>query len=175
MPGSHFSGVLRCLGADAWVAIELEDADDWAVMCSFLERPDLELRETGPTRELRGSMRQALEEWAGTVSAFQATLALQKAGLAAGAVQDSEDLWRDAQLRSRGAFVEVCHPDLGCIEYPDAPSRSLGGVRFRAPRLGEDTADVLGEWLACGEGELDELRASGAIWMPDRSEGWSPR
>ena len=175
VPGSHFSGVLRCLGADAWVAVELEDADDWAVMCAFLERPDLELPGTGPTPELRESLRQALEEWAGKVSAFQATLTLQKAGLAAGAVQDSEDLWRDAQLRSRGAFVEVCHPDLGCIEYPDAPSRSLGGVKSRGPRLGEHTASVLGEWLACGEEELDELRANGAIWMPDPTDGPSPR
>ena len=44
VPGSHFSGVFRCLGVDAWVAIELEDANDWAVVCSFLERHDLRAR-----------------------------------------------------------------------------------------------------------------------------------
>ena len=41
VPGSLFSGVFRCRGADAWVAVELEDARDWAILCSFLERPDL--------------------------------------------------------------------------------------------------------------------------------------
>ena len=177
VPGSLFSGVVRCLGADAWVAVELEDADDWAVMCSFLERPICELGDAGPTPEIRESMREAIEDWASTVSPFQVTLTLQGAGLAVGPVQNSEDLWRDAQLRSRGAFVEVCHPDLGCIEYPDARplSRSPGGVRSRGPRLGEHTADVLGEWLACGEAEVDELRTSGAIWMPERTDGPSPR
>ena len=39
VPGSLFSGVFRCRGADAWVAVELEDAQDWAILCSFLERP----------------------------------------------------------------------------------------------------------------------------------------
>ena len=90
--------------------------------------------------------------------------------LAAGPVQNSEDLWRDPQLRSRGAFVEVCHPDLGCIEYPQAPnrmSRTPGRVRSRGPRLGEHTADVLGEWLAYGAREVERLRRGGAIWMPE--------
>ena len=117
VPGSLFSGVFRCRGADAWVAVELEDAKDWAILCSFLEatcslRPD-----AGGV----DAVHRAIEDWAATVSPLQATLALQELGLAAGPVQDSEDLWRDPQHRSRGALVEVCHPDLGCLEYPDAP------------------------------------------------------
>ena len=170
VPGSFFSGVVRCLGADAWVAIELEDAKDWAVVCSFLGRSDLQLGDARPTPEIRESLREAIAEWASSLSPFQVTLALQRLGVAVGPVQNSEDLWRDAQLRSRGAFVEVCHPDLGCIEYPLAPNRMTrtpGRVRSRGPRLGEHTADVLGEWLACGETEVERLRRSGAIWTPE--------
>jgi crotonobetainyl-CoA:carnitine CoA-transferase CaiB-like acyl-CoA transferase len=177
VPGSQFSGVIRCLGADAWVAIELEDARDWAVMCSFLERPDLHLGDAGPTPEMRESLREAIEEWAGAVSPFQATHKLQKLGVAVGPVQNSEDLWRDAQLRSREAFVEVCHPDLGCIEYPNAPnrmSRTPGGVRSRGPRLGEHTADVLREWLACSESDVEDLRTSAAVWLPGETGDSSP-
>ena len=37
--------------------------------------------------------------------------------------------------------------------------------------MGEHTVDVLGEWLACSEAEVDELRSSGAIWMPDGLRG----
>jgi crotonobetainyl-CoA:carnitine CoA-transferase CaiB-like acyl-CoA transferase len=177
VPGSEFSGVVRCLGADAWVAIELEDERDWAVVCSFLERSDLQLGDTGSTPEMRQSLREAIEEWARSVSPFQATHQLQKLGVAAGPVQNSEDLWRDPQLRSRGSFVEVCHPDLGRIEYPDAPdrmSRTPGGVRSRGPRLGEHTTDVLREWLACSQSEVDELVESAAVWQPGESGETSP-
>jgi formyl-CoA transferase len=63
----------------------------------------------------------------------------------------------------------VSHPDLGCLEYPDAPippGRVAGGVRRGGPRLGEHTAAVLREWLGCSASEVDGLRASGAIWFP---------
>jgi crotonobetainyl-CoA:carnitine CoA-transferase CaiB-like acyl-CoA transferase len=170
VPGSLLSGVFRCQGADAWVAVELEYVRDWAAVCSFLERADLDLDDAGPTPELLGSLRQAIRDWASTVSPFQATVRLQKVGVAAGPVQNSEDLWRDAQLRSREAFVDICHPDLGCIEYPDSPKperTTLGGVRSRGPRLGEHTTAVLSEWLRCSSSEVDRLRASGAVWMPE--------
>jgi benzylsuccinate CoA-transferase BbsF subunit len=161
VPGSLFSEVLRCRGADAWVAVELEDARDWEILCSFLERPDLR-----PDAGGVDAVHRAVEAWAATVTPLQAALALQELGLAAGPVQDSEDLWRDPQHRSRGAMVEVCHPDLGSLEYPDAPypiRRDPARPRTGGPRMGEHTADVLGEWLGCSEADIDTLRSSGAV------------
>jgi crotonobetainyl-CoA:carnitine CoA-transferase CaiB-like acyl-CoA transferase len=174
VPGSLFSAVTRCLGADAWVAIELEDADDWARLCACLERPDLLLGADGVTPERRASLRQAMEGWTATVTPSQAAHALQRLGLAAGAVENGEDQWRDAQLRSRRAFVEVAHPDLGTLEYPDAPlygGRADDGVRAGGPRLGEHTADVLREWLGCDPSEVRALLASGAAWVPEEPAG----
>ncbi len=97
VPGSVFSGVFRCLGADAWVAVELEDVTDWEILCAFLERPHLQ-PDAGGIDAVSG----AIEAWAGTVSPLQVTLTLQELGLAAGPVQDSEDLWRDPQHREPG-------------------------------------------------------------------------
>ncbi len=169
VPGSLFSGVFRCRGADAWVAVELEDARDWEILSSFLERPDVE-PDGGGVDAVRG----AVETWAATVTPLQASLALQALGLAAGPVQDSEDLWRDPQHRSRGALVEVRHPDLGCLEYPDAPypiRRNPPRRWTSGPRLGEHTADVLGEWLGRSEAEVDRLQSSGAVWVADGATG----
>jgi benzylsuccinate CoA-transferase BbsF subunit len=183
VPGSLFSAVIRCLGDDAWVAVELENGRDWARLCSFLERPDLLFGAEGATTARRESLRQSMENWAATVTPFQATHTLQRLGLAAGPVQNGEDLWRDAQLRSRGAFVDVAHPDLGALEYPDAPVGRGGGFagsrpsgpRPSGPRLGEHTVEVFGEWLGCGESEVDDLLAEGAIWVPERMDGTSSR
>jgi crotonobetainyl-CoA:carnitine CoA-transferase CaiB-like acyl-CoA transferase len=177
VPGSLLSAVIRCLGPDAWVAVELEDAGDWERMCSFLERPDLLLGTGGATPEHRRALCEAMETWAATVTPFQAMHRLQGRGLAAGAVQNGEDLWRDAQLRSRGAMVDVAHSDLGVLEYPDAPlciGRGHAGTRAGGPRLGEHTADVLREWVDCGEAEIDDLLTRGVIWMPQRGTGSPP-
>ena len=95
---------------------------------------------------------------------------LQKVGLAAAPVQDSEDLWRDAQLRSRGCYVEVFHPDIGSIEYPASPdrlSKTPGRVQRRAPRLGEHTRTVLTEWMGMNATTLGALEQSGAVWQPE--------
>ncbi len=170
VPGSLFSDVVRCRGADAWVAIELEDTGDWARMCEFLERPDLRLGAAGVTPEARASLREALAAWTGTVTPLQAAFKLQRRGVAAGPVEDSEDLWRDAQHRSRGAYVDVWHPDLGSVEYPDSPGVTdgpPGDVRPGGPRLGAHTVDVLREWLGCNESDVADLRASTAVWAPE--------
>jgi crotonobetainyl-CoA:carnitine CoA-transferase CaiB-like acyl-CoA transferase len=177
VPGSFFSGVIRCLGADAWVAVELEDASDWARLCSFLEHDELNLGADGATREKQVSLCEAMERWAATVTPLQATHTLQRIGLAAGPVQNGEDLWRDAQLRSRGAFVEVTHPDLGSIEYPDVPlcADPHAGTIAGGPRMGEHTAAVFREWLGCSEAEVNDLLARAAIWLPERATDLSPR
>jgi crotonobetainyl-CoA:carnitine CoA-transferase CaiB-like acyl-CoA transferase len=177
VPGSFLSAVVGCLGADAWVAVELEDAGDWECMCSFLERPDLLVGAEGPSPEQRRSLCEAMEAWAGTLTPLQATHTLQGLGLAAGPVQNGEDLWRDAQLRSRGALVDVAHPDLGVLEYPDAPvraGRGQAGPRTGGPRLGEHTADVFREWSGCSDADIEGLRARAAIYVPQRVPGSSP-
>lgn len=60
----------------------------------------------------------------------------------------ARDLAESPQLRSRGFFVEVEHPELGeRITYPGAPyklGRTPWSIVRRAPRLGEDTSAVLG-------------------------------
>jgi crotonobetainyl-CoA:carnitine CoA-transferase CaiB-like acyl-CoA transferase len=94
---------------------------------------------------------------------------LQGVGLAAGPVQDSEDLWRDAQHRSRDCFAEMTHPDIGSVEYPTTPSRltkTPGRPKYRAPRLGEHTVTVVTEWLGYTESEVAKLRQSGVLWQP---------
>jgi crotonobetainyl-CoA:carnitine CoA-transferase CaiB-like acyl-CoA transferase len=172
-PGSLLSAVLRCRGDDEWAAVDIEDIQDWNVLCEILERPDLglldcEIDEPPPTSDLL----LALEKWSINSTANQVALRLQKVGLAAAPVTNSEDLWRNPQLRSRQAFVEVHHPDLGTIEYPESPDRlelTPGRVRCAGPRLGEHSRSVIAEWLGATEEEISQLRSSDAFWEPDES------
>jgi len=187
VPGAFLSGVFRCEGVDSWVAIELEDARDWETMCAYLGRDDLRLRGSVPgygapgdavpgdavpgeavPGELVEALREAIGAWVRPLTPFQATLRLQGAGLAVAPVQNSEDLWRDAQHRSRNCFVDVWHPDIGSVEYPEAPdrlSKTPGRVARRGSRMGEHTRQVLVEWLHMRDGDIRDLEEGGAIWQ----------
>ena len=64
VPGSLLSLVARCLGDDAWVAIELEDEADWEAICATLERPDLSIQGRSLTPDDQEQLRGAIARWA---------------------------------------------------------------------------------------------------------------
>ncbi len=72
------------------------------------------------------------------------------------------------QLAFREFFVDVEHPGRGRLRYPggfakiasSAPDATAIGIRRPAPRLGEHTAEVLGE-IGVTEAMLAELRHAG--------------
>ena len=165
VPGSVFSAVVGCAGADRWLAVDA-DLDDWERLRKMLGLADAPAL---PSTETLSATREALAAWAAERSPYQAAHLLQRSGVPAAPVQDAADLARDPQLRARGFITEVCHPDLGCIEYPGAVERTVrpsGGVNGPVPRLGEHTRDVLAEWAGIERAEADALAASGAIWIP---------
>src|SRR5438874_1613111 len=72
---------------------------------------------------------------------------------------------RQEKSVAREFFVEVENPGRGRLRYPGAFARSNAtaiGIRRPAPRLGEHTAEVLGE-LGLGAAELERLRAEGVV------------
>jgi crotonobetainyl-CoA:carnitine CoA-transferase CaiB-like acyl-CoA transferase len=168
VPGSVLSAVLQCAGEDAWVAVDIEDLDDLRVLADVLERPEFSVSDDNGASAIAADVRACLEEWASTLTPLQVSFKLQRAGLAAAPVQNTEDLWRDPQLRARGAFVDVEHPDIGLMEQPQSPDRmsvTPGHVRGRARRLGEDTVGILREWLDLDEVGIEALLVNGAVYQ----------
>ncbi|HXY91209.1 MAG TPA: CoA transferase [Acidimicrobiia bacterium] len=168
VPGALFAGAFRAQGHDRWLAVELEDLADWATLCDVLERPDLAVGGEEEADERRGALEGAVAEWTAERSPHTAAQLLQRAGLAASAVYDSEDVVRDPQLRTRGAVVEIDQPDLGVIEHYQSPyrlSKTPGSMRRPGARLGQHTEAVLREWLEVDDAELGTLAAAGAVWQ----------
>jgi crotonobetainyl-CoA:carnitine CoA-transferase CaiB-like acyl-CoA transferase len=79
---------------------------------------------------------------------------------------DAGEILEQPQLRSRGFFTTLEYPELGAaIEHPAFFAKSSAcriGVRGRAPRPGEHTAEVLGE-LGLGAAELAALAREGVV------------
>jgi crotonobetainyl-CoA:carnitine CoA-transferase CaiB-like acyl-CoA transferase len=85
---------------------------------------------------------------------------LQRNGIAAGAVQTAEDLYRDPHLRERGFAREVFHPQIGWATRTGPPVRLQGTKLAReefAHLAGEDNEAVFGELLGLSSAEIKEL------------------
>jgi crotonobetainyl-CoA:carnitine CoA-transferase CaiB-like acyl-CoA transferase len=76
----------------------------------------------------------------------------------------SREIAASEQLAFREFFVDVDHPGRGRLRHPGAFAKLTGpttvGIRRPAPRLGEHTAEVLGE-VGVTEAMLAELRHAG--------------
>jgi crotonobetainyl-CoA:carnitine CoA-transferase CaiB-like acyl-CoA transferase len=159
VPGALLSEVVACRGDDRWLAVEVEDAADWRTLSQIVGCDELAgaaLAGGVPDLETRAGLARALATWAADLTAQQAMRVLQRAGLAAGAVQDCEDVVRDPQHRERHFLQEMHHPDLGVAEYAAPPHRLAKTppmVRRPTARLGAHTIEVLGEWLGMSPAE----------------------
>jgi crotonobetainyl-CoA:carnitine CoA-transferase CaiB-like acyl-CoA transferase len=168
--GSWLSGVFATRGHDQWLAIDLEDHSDWDILCSFLGRPELQTSDRDQAALLEPQLSEALGSWVSQCGAHTAMHHLQRAGLAAGVVQDMEDLWRDLQVRARGLPVQVWQPDLGSVTYTGSAqrwSKTPGSAPVPPARLGQHTRDVLKRWLGTTNEELRSLEEGGAVFSAE--------
>jgi crotonobetainyl-CoA:carnitine CoA-transferase CaiB-like acyl-CoA transferase len=82
-------------------------------------------------------------------------------------VSTVRDLLRNEQLRERGYFQEVAHPELGRgIVYPGPFARLRETpIRFRRPppRIGEHNREIYQGEMGLSAGELRTLREAGVI------------
>ena len=94
-------------------------------------------------------------------------LLMQRAGVPAGVVQDAEDvLVHDPQVRARGYYVYLDHPEAGHTAYDGTPFRlsaTPGQPSRPAPRMGEHTDVVCKEILGMSEGEINQCYVEGVF------------
>jgi crotonobetainyl-CoA:carnitine CoA-transferase CaiB-like acyl-CoA transferase len=150
-------GVYPTNSNDRWIAITLRTEAEWHSLC---ELAPLDPQVTGAEREER------LSAWTRHHCDTQLAEMLQARGIAAGTVQDIEDLVdRDPQLAHRRALIPLDHPRLGPFGHVRAPfSFSRSEIApFRAPRLGEHSHDIAQQLCALTPERIAELEALGVF------------
>ena len=91
---------------------------------------------------------------------------LQAAGVPAGVVNDTRDLFEDPQLTHREHFTWLDHPEMGpyATDYTEVQlSLTPGRLDRPAPLLGQDTEYALKEIVGLSEAEYRELAEAGAL------------
>lgn len=141
-----FQDVFAAAGSDRWVAISLFDEADRAKLDAV----------TGG--DVAG--------WCAAREDHAIAQALQAAGIAAGVVQDAEDMIeRDPQLAHRAALATLDHPLLGAFGHVATPlTLSIDHfVPFRAPRMGEHCDVVAREICGLSPARIQALREAGVF------------
>ena len=140
-------GVYPAKGDDRWVAISLFTEE---------ERARLESLACG----------RPIAAWTAEQEEQALAARLQEAGIAAGVVQDIEDLIaRDDALQARGALVDLPHPKLGAFGHMRTPISFSGDTitPFRAPALGEHNREIALEVAGLPADRYEALRSSGVF------------
>jgi len=151
---------------DGWIIVQTIGGDMFARWARLVGREDL----IGDPRfatdlsraDHRAIITDAMTAWVATKTSEQAIAELQAARVPAGPVLNTGNVLNDPQVNARGL--------LKYVDYPGAPkpvpladtavrlSSTPGGIRHRAPMLGEHTNEILSE-IGYTPAEVDQLRA----------------
>lgn len=145
-PAVYFQDVYPAVGEDRWVAISTFTEEQHAKLLSI----------TG----------HDIAAWT-TMREDQAIAAeLQQAGIAAGALQDSEDLIdKDPQIAGRDALITLDHAVLGPFGHIATPLRFSRDVPqpFRPPSMGEHSHEVARTICGLPEDRIAKLDEEGVF------------
>ena len=164
-------GAYRCLGEDRWLALSVDDTDQWRALCFVVGRPELIARSELLTLEGRlgahDEIDRAIEDWTSRHQAWEAVGLLQAAGVAAGVVETTEDQYElDEHLRSRGFFEEIEHLEKGRVVAAGLPlglTGTPGSSRVAGQAVGRDNAYVFGDLLGLGREEIEAYEREGVF------------
>lgn len=123
-PAFALQGVYAARGDDCWVAISARSEADVARL-----------------REIAG---YDLPGWTSSREDAEIVEMLQSAGIAAGVVQDVEDIFADPQIIARGALISLDNPYLGAFGHSRTPISFSHDrpVPFSAPSMGQHNQQV---------------------------------
>ena len=141
--------------------VELADAQ-----AEWLE--DARFRALAARLKHQDELDDQITQWTRARPAREAMSVLQAAGVPAGRVQKSRELFDDdPQLRHRGLFPTVTHPVTGEHRIDGMPpimSRSRPEYEQGAPLIGEDNAYVFAELLGLQADEVQRLEDEKVLW-----------
>jgi benzylsuccinate CoA-transferase BbsF subunit len=170
MKETAFQGVYRCKGKDRWCAVTIATDEEWRRFKEALAKPPWaeDKRFATPASRLKNkpALDGLIEVWTKEHTAEEVMALLQKKGLAAGVVQSAADLARDPQLKGRGFFIELDHPETGKTVSDASPVRlssTPAGYTRPAPLPGQDNDYVYRELLGLSEAEMAGLKKKKVI------------
>lgn len=156
-------GCYPCQGDDAWLVLTVQTDVEWQYLCEVLNRPHLATDSRLTSAEGRHRHHDEIDgyitEWSRTLTAMEASEALQASCIAAGPVLSMLELTQDEHLQKRDYFQQLgSAPDQG--RYPGFPfrlSRGNGRLLTRGPDLGAHNREIVAGLLGLPEARIPAI------------------
>src|ERR1700674_2719275 len=170
--GGQPGWILKCKGwesdPDAYIYF-ITQAPVWGAICDIIGKPEWKTDPDYATPPARLPRLQhifaTIEEWTKTKTKFEVMKICNEHDIPVGPILSMKEIAEEQSLRDTGTVVEVDHPVRGkylTVGNPVKMSDSVTEVK-RSPLLGEHTDEILTKVLGYSEGEVEEIKASGAI------------
>ena len=157
-------GIYRCQGEDSWCAIAVSSDKEWKNFCEVIESPmladDPKYTTLLSRKKNESELNNIVEAWTTRHTPEEVMELMQKAGVAAGKVNNSKDQAEDPQLEHYEFFHHQDHPEIGDIPITHGPLFNLSKTPYELgrPRLmGEDNEYVYTKLLGYSDEEFVQL------------------
>jgi len=154
---------------DGWVQIVIMNPDQYARLCKLLGDEGLAADPKFATNDSRlahhDELRARIEAALARATTVEWVRRFEAAQIAAGPIYEFDEVFEDPQVKHLGLVTEIDQPGYGkakMLAFPVHASATPATIRRPAPRLGEHTAEVLGE-LGLPRTEIDRLAAAGVV------------
>ena len=164
--------VYRCMGDDQWVSIPVGSDEEWVGLCRAMGQPswsrDRRFSHVLGRWRNQEEIDDHVQQWTQGLESRDVMERLQREGVAAGMVQNAEQVHGDPQLDVLGFFQDVTHPEAGTHRYPGIIghlSDTPNCIRRSAPCLGQHNEYVYQELMGLPYERYQELEALGQIGL----------
>ncbi len=153
---------------ERWCVIAVFTEEEWQGFCRAVGNPSWTENKKFSTlskrKENEDELDCEIEKWTRKRTPEEVMHLLQKNGVAAGVIQNNEDLMeKDPHLRKRAFYQVREHPEMGTVTYDGLQfkfSESPGEIE-RAPLMGEHNEYVYGKILGMSEEEINQYTVDG--------------
>lgn len=170
--GGQPGWILKCKGYEtdpnAYVYF-ITQAPVWGNICDVIGKPEWKEDPeyaTPPARlDKLTEIFDTIEGWTKTKTKFEVMQICNPLNIPVGPILSMKEIAEEPSLRETGTIVEVDHPERGkylTVGNPVKLSESPTDV-VRSPLLGEHTDEILKEVIGLSDGEVDTLKATGAL------------
>ena len=161
-------GCYPCKGDDKWVTVAVGSDDEWARFVDVMGSPNWakapRFSSTSGRWENQDDLDSLVAQWTAGRDRDEVMASLQQAGVTAGAVHDVKDIVNNAQVKSRGYYSEVTHPEFGTAPIRNLPWKLSGTptkVESPSPCFAQHNDYAFGELLGMAPKDVERLYDDG--------------